>query len=218
MNMEVHHHRICIVGTQQLQYELLSFCLENELGAKCVLYKELPLNFSVNIQSGGLQVWLLDCFSLDAAGIEQQFGHSLRFRAEGLLPALFNVEQLNGLNALVMEKGVRGIFLRNDSRQVFLKGIRAILSGQMWLTRKTLSECILERQRHFNPVARSNQTLSNREKDILLSVAAGSSNQQIAKELDLSVHTIKTHLYKIYRKINVHNRLQATLWVNTFLH
>ena len=43
-------------------------------------------------------------------------------------------------------------------------------------------------------------------------MAAGSTNKEIADKMFISVHTVKTHLYNVYRKINAANRLQATLW------
>jgi LuxR family transcriptional regulator of csgAB operon len=42
----------------------------------------------------------------------------------------------------------------------------------------------------------------------------GLSNDEIASALNLSPHTIKTHLYRIFKKINVENRFQASLWAS----
>ena len=54
--------------------------------------------------------------------------------------------------------------------------------------------------------------LSRREKEILKHVVYGESNQEIADAMQISLHTVKTHLYNAYKKINVPNRLQAALW------
>ena len=43
------------------------------------------------------------------------------------------------------------------------------------------------------------------------------SNQEIADALQISLHTVKTHLYNAYKKINVPNRLQGALWAATYL-
>lgn len=56
------------------------------------------------------------------------------------------------------------------------------------------------------------RVLSRRERQVLLLVAAGRTNQEIADELYVSVNTIKTYLRTSYRKIGVSRRSQAVLW------
>lgn len=53
--------------------------------------------------------------------------------------------------------------------------------------------------------------LTPREKDVLLFLAEGKSNRQIAAELNISASTVKTHLRSIYSKLGVSNRTQAGL-------
>lgn len=47
--------------------------------------------------------------------------------------------------------------------------------------------------------------LTERELHILINIAQGRSNKDVANDLDLSVKTIEAHRYNIYRKIGVHN-------------
>ena len=55
--------------------------------------------------------------------------------------------------------------------------------------------------------------LTNREREILFKIAEGASNQDISDDLFISLHTVKTHVYHIFRKIGVKNRVEASLWV-----
>lgn len=58
------------------------------------------------------------------------------------------------------------------------------------------------------------EPLSNREVDVLVLIAAGMSNQQIAERLVVSIGTVKWHIINIYRKMNVHSRAQALALAN----
>ncbi len=51
--------------------------------------------------------------------------------------------------------------------------------------------------------------MSERELEVLALVAAGKTNQEIARELFVALSTVKTHVKSIYGKLNVRNRTQA---------
>jgi LuxR family maltose regulon positive regulatory protein len=53
------------------------------------------------------------------------------------------------------------------------------------------------------------EPLSEREVDVLLLIAEGLSNREIAQKLYLSVSTVKSHTYNIYGKLDVHSRTKA---------
>ncbi len=55
------------------------------------------------------------------------------------------------------------------------------------------------------------QVLTEREKSVLFLLAQGMKNEEISKELHISVHTTKAHLEMIYEKLGVKNRVQAAI-------
>lgn len=59
--------------------------------------------------------------------------------------------------------------------------------------------------------------LTRREQEILSQLTSGESNSVIASRLHLSEHTVKNHIYNIFRKIGVKNRLQASNWAKLHL-
>jgi DNA-binding CsgD family transcriptional regulator len=66
------------------------------------------------------------------------------------------------------------------------------------------------RQRSF-PI-RQPHPLTSREQEILRLMAMGGTDDKIAEMLRISPRTVKNHLYHVFKKINVPNRVQASLW------
>ena len=207
--------KIHIVGNNQLHYELISFCLENELKALCIFQSNLPSDDTDEGESDRQKVWLIDCQDLDGHELEKRLNRFASILPNDAMMALFNVGAEHKPERLIIQYKIRGLFYRFDSRNVFIKGLRTILNNHLWLSRKLLSDCILTHLDQGNPPFQSIKTLSSREKAILKHVAKGASNKHIAEKLCISVSTVKSHLYKIFRKINVSNRLQAAMWINS---
>ena len=56
-----------------------------------------------------------------------------------------------------------------------------------------------------------------REQGYITHLMTGASNTEIADSLFVSEHTIKSHLYNVFKKLNVKNRLQAVSWAKEYL-
>ena len=99
-----------------------------------------------------------------------------------------------------------------NPRPLLSKGIKAIFDGELWFPRSVL-QAYLMKSRTFNKTfSRSEVNLTDREVEVLKVMATGAKNSEIATSLNLSPHTIKTHIYNIFKKINASNRLQAVNW------
>ena len=57
---------------------------------------------------------------------------------------------------------------------------------------------------------------AKRENMILYKLSIGHNNTEIADDLSISYNTVKTHIYNIYKKINVESRSEATLWASRY--
>lgn len=55
------------------------------------------------------------------------------------------------------------------------------------------------------------EKLTQKEKEIFALMAEGLSNIEIAKSLNISIHTVKSHLLNIYEKTGIHNRIQLII-------
>lgn len=67
----------------------------------------------------------------------------------------------------------------------------------------------VEQEPYAKQIDQPMATLSKREREILLLIADGMSNSEIASHLSRSLGTIKLHVHKIYKKLQVKNRMQA---------
>jgi len=112
---------------------------------------------------------------------------------------------------------LRGIFYRQDSLEIISKGIGCLSGGSLWMPRRIMTRLIeFFRRQQLNSYRPANG-LTQREMEILGLIGAGASNQQIATELFVSEHTVKSHIYNIFKKLKVNNRLQASNWAREHL-
>lgn len=114
------------------------------------------------------------------------------------------------MNKKLVVEGIRGIFYEHDSLDHFMKGVKAVIEGKLWLSREVMTQCIFEES--DAPTKSTTGNLTERQTEILALIAVGASNDEIADRLCISLHTVKTHLYRIFKEINVPNRVQAALW------
>ncbi len=135
-------------------------------------------------------------------------------RFEGIL-ALFNVSPDRDVCREVSQGAVKGVFYVEDRVENMIKGIRALLAGDLWVPHKVLVEAVTGRGRAGE---REAESLTRREIEILVAVTTGATNDEIAQHMFLSSHTVKTHLHNIYKKIGVSNRLHAARWAMTHAH
>ncbi len=155
---------------------------------------------------------LLDFQCIEAAN-RSNLHFSLNGQPAADLPlAIYNIPVGSNIEKKAMEAGVRGFFYENDPTEAVVKGINAILAGEVWITRQKMVHCLLGKKDDSPAATCEIQALTPREEEILSLVTRGFSNEKIAGQLYISPHTVKTHLYKTYKKIHVTDRLQAALW------
>jgi len=111
-----------------------------------------------------------------------------------------------------VKSGVRGYFKVTDSPATMIKAVRAVHGGEIWAERRILEKAIANPmllpetlQSHIPGLP----PLTNREMEVLTMVLQGASNREIADSSSISERTVKTHLYRVYRKLNVKSRTKA---------
>ncbi|TFH87561.1 DNA-binding response regulator [Billgrantia azerbaijanica] len=132
--------------------------------------------------------------------------------SEQVMMAAINVRDEDHAVELLTIMNLQGVFYRSESLTLLCKGLEALLEGRLWMSRAVMARLLqfFRRQQlnSFRPVC----GLTHREMEIIALLGTGASNSEIAEQLFVSEHTVKSHLYNVFRKINVHNRLQAVNW------
>jgi len=111
--------------------------------------------------------------------------------------------------------GAAGVFLRSDSLEALSKCVLCVHQGQVWASSNQLLlllDVLAQPVRLETGNGSGTRPLSKREEEIAQLVAAGYSNRQISQRLDLSEHTIKNYLFRVFEKLGVSTRVELTLY------
>ena len=204
---------VYIVGPMKFQNELLASFINRNIGFSCFNTRSFSdIDFD-NVQD---EIILLFDVGNDTLAKFWEFinQNSSSKKLESYV-AFFNSslhKKMYGVYRKAISHGLRGIFFETESINVMLKGINAIGNGEFWISRKFLNSIMNKRDNIHNHISIPKEVLTPREKEILTKIASGASNAEISEELNISYHTVKTHISNIFVKINVPNRFQAALW------
>lgn len=105
--------------------------------------------------------------------------------------------------------GAKAYLMKDISREELIRVIHAVHEGQAYLQPQITSR-LLDRVTDL-PLPKDSHPFSKREVEILQMLAKGFSNKEIAQQLLLSEHTVKTHVANIFAKLEVNNRAEAVL-------
>lgn len=158
---------------------------------------------------------LLDLSEVGEAWI-QSLGSDQGVRASRV--ALFNLAADADVEPYLYVPNVVGVFREDARLELLVRGVEAMLEGDYWFPREALNR-YLERTRDAQSVEppAPAASLTPKEERVLRALGDGASNEGIAEQLCVSVHTVKTHLYNIFPKLGVRNRVEAAMWAREHL-
>jgi len=158
------------------------------------------------------QVILLDVGMPRLSGPDAAMSISQKLPGVRIVMVSMHSDEAYVLRAL--KAGARGYLLKASPEADVLAAVRAVAAGNAYfspgITKLLMEEYVLEARRRG--VDDSYDLLSVREKEILLLLASGKSNRDIADQLHISVATVETHRNNVFQKLNLHNLAELILY------
>src|SRR5688572_21478509 len=121
---------------------------------------------------------------------------------------LITIDESRGAISEAIQAGVSGYLLKDASADTLVDAAKNAIEGNA-VIHPHLTKTFIEEVRLVEPTEGGPTPLSKREREILQKVADGSTTRQVANELGISPHTVKTHLERIFEKLGANDRAQA---------
>jgi DNA-binding NarL/FixJ family response regulator len=113
-----------------------------------------------------------------------------------------------------LKAGARGFLLKDAGPELLVQAIRAAADGDAHIA-PSVTARLLATFSHSGagrPPAQPVEPLTEREEQVLVTVARGRTNAEIADELHISLSTVKAHLASIMTKLAARNRVELAMW------
>jgi len=159
-----------------------------------------------NIQTLKPQVILMDIDMPGQNGIEAvSLIRSIDKEVKIIMLTVFD-DNKNVINSICA--GASGYLLKKNSFERLFNAIDDVLQGGAPMS-ANIARMVLEHVAENNFVSTEKYCLSTREKEILHYLVKGHSYKMISASLHISLETVKTHIRRIYEKLQVHNQAEA---------
>ncbi|AYO16572.1 helix-turn-helix transcriptional regulator [Vibrio owensii] len=209
MEQNIDRPEILMITQQSLQSENFKEMLSRNTETKITIIDSKNPSYHELIPE---QYFLLVDFSVDTPSDTLVY---LKDNEKVLGTIMLNLGHELDTEELASWPHVKGIFGPSDSMDKLCQGLKAIIDGDNWLSRRLLEQLLTYykgKESTYSIEPAEEVELTRREVQVLQMLKDGGSNMEIADSLFISEHTIKSHLYNIFRKIEVKNRTQATSW------
>lgn len=113
-----------------------------------------------------------------------------------------------------LQAGATGYLLKNIDADYLITSLKKIMQGESVISAEMTAKLVARlRKGPATPAAPSEaDKLTPKEREVLSQLAAGLSNKEIARKLDVAESTVKIHLQSILRKLGLSNRVQAAIY------
>lgn len=110
------------------------------------------------------------------------------------------------MTSLLLSCKIDGVLATTSDLPLFKKALDVVMAGQIWIDNYRIKAIM--RQGDLAKATVPTESFSKKEREIIILVSQGLTNRAIADNLHISEQTVKTHLSRIFRKINISRRSQ----------
>lgn len=197
--------RIVLVDDHRLFLEGLRLILMQELTAVELLTCDSTEEAMALLSPGlGVDLLVTDLLMPGVSGLAL-LGHLEKINASLPVLVVSAVEDVGVVKSL-MDAGAFGYICKKEASEKMVAAVKMVLSGQKYIC-PSLVQAINEHcQSPSEFLGQPKVSFSQRQQQVLLCMARGMSNKEIASDLHLSIHTIKSHIAMIFKVLAVSNR------------
>ena len=156
-----------------------------------------------------LDVVLLDCNMPIMNGIEVL--RSIKAQGDKIKVIMLTVENDRKTISEAINIGADGYMLKDSAGTEIVNAIRIVHKGEKYIDKSLVSILFSDIKIKDKKAPSILDNLSKREVEVLIKISKGLSNKEIGEQLYLSEKTIKNYATNLFRKINVEDRVQATI-------
>lgn len=111
----------------------------------------------------------------------------------------------------VIRAGAHGYLMKDSATEELIRAIETVVTDRTFFSPEAARHVVSAlSHRETNAAAGAPRALSRREREVLVLIAAGKSNPEIAAQLGLGARTVQTHRERMMRKLNVHSVAELT--------
>lgn len=195
------HFTVLLADDQFLITEALQKILSEAEGYSVEEVLKTAYDLEKFMQNHTPDVLILDISILSEKGI-QYLGALKSNHPETAIVVLSNrvsSDEFGNLN----KTGIKNILYKTAEKHEILEAVSTAIKGKKYYSHEIVEMLLETREKKDNPEEAG--TLTVAEKDIVVFIAKGFTTKEIAKQKNLSIHTVMTHRKNIFRKLGINN-------------
>lgn len=205
--------RVLVADDQDLVRTGLSMILDAQPGIEVIAQVDNGRDAVEQARRLRPDVCLFDIRMPQLNGIEATMALAGPDVAEPMAVVVITTFDLDEYVHGALRAGARGFLLKDAGPELLVQAIHAAAKGDALIAPSITARLLAtfaasSPTEHQQPI----EPLTEREEEVILTVARGRTNAEIADELYISLSTVKTHLASLMSKLGVRNRVEIAMW------